>query len=132
MLTNWEKWIIAIFSTLQGIITILTFGSVNPRLSVYFYNKYAKLSAERWKQDRAKKLKICPECEFGYTTEKQWHRQYCTLQPHNQLINSMRVFQHNEAAFNIQRKRLREQVTFWQGKYQIVKQENNALRKHVQ
>ena len=74
----------------------------------------------------------CQEC--GSYSEN-WHKLDCshlTLERRAQLLDCY-LKTANEAArrITIANKRLSEQVTFWKGKFSILKEENNALRRKL-
>jgi hypothetical protein len=74
----------------------------------------------------------CPECG---TYDASHHIPTCSLQTVEQKAALMMLY-YQEWILTHERwmknsRRLREMLTFWQGKHAILKQENNALRKKI-
>ncbi len=72
----------------------------------------------------------CLEC-----SAVQGHYPTCSMQTKKELANwvdiYLKLYNEDREHMEAKRKHRNEQITLWQGKFRIVKQENNAMRKHV-
>lgn len=126
-----EKLVIAFFTILNGLVILLTLGLIDLHLQSRWHNKYAKAANERWRINRAKNLKVCELCNCNLATEKEWHMPHCANAPHHQLVHEAKLYQHNEQAHRVIVKRLKKDIIYWQGKFNMVRHENNKLRAKI-
>lgn len=73
----------------------------------------------------------CTVCYVEIKNDISWHGGFCPHRPFAQLQSDVKILEHNAKAYKIWEERMRKNVVFWQGKFAIVKEENNALRKKI-
>lgn len=74
----------------------------------------------------------CPEC----TAYHGYHVLDCSQQTYDEMRAQVREYHaawlREHQSRNVERNRLKEQVTLWQGKHALLRHENNKLRKKIE
>lgn len=109
-------------------MTIWTVG--NHIWGLSFTKKGITFSCKEKAGKKETKRKACPEC-----TALEGHMSDCSLQTREELVVQVKRY---SIILDAQREeitrvyeRMKDQTTLWQGKFRIVKTENNTLRKKL-
>jgi hypothetical protein len=128
MFTRYERLLIDLLTLLQSVVSVVSVGSLRPKWSTYLHTRWVGKANRRWTENRRRLENKCVECGAS-TTKTSWHSGACSLAPRSQLLHFAQLYFHNCKASQDHSRRLRDLIAHWEGKYRIVKHENNQLRK---